>query len=304
MNVLAELGLTHLDGLSPNRHEQYAAAWLVGYRNDKTRAGYAVCVKRWFAFAARMGFDPMAAVRAHVELWQREAELEGLMPRTIVHRLVSLSSFYDYCVDEDLLEKSPMRGVRRPKVERKSPTAWLRRTQLADLIEGARVLGPYPHATVTLYALTGLRVNEGCTADIEGIHFEDFYPKLWVHRKGGADQAIALPLPVHAALQVAHDGRMSGPLLLTRAGTRMTQASVQRILDQAMRNVRGDHGRITPHSLRHSFATAGLDAGVSPEQLAHDAGWVDGRMLAYYSHGKDAAMKSTAHQIAGFVMSA
>lgn len=285
------------------RHENLAAAWLIGYSNAKTRAGYEVCIRKWFSFADRMSFDPLDCRRAHVDLWQREAELEGLKPRTIQHRLVAINSFYEYLVDEELIERSPMRGVKRPRIARVSPTAWLNRTQLADLIDGARALGPYPYATIVLLGLTGVRINEACTANADGLHEVRFYPCLWVHRKGGFDQRVKLPIPVYAALREALDGRTTGPLLLTRTGTRMSQSAAQRIIDRALRSVRGDHGRITPHALRHSWISAGVSAGASLQQLAEDAGHADTRMIPYYTHSDDHPAKSANHVIAGHVMS-
>jgi integrase len=75
-------------------------------------------------------------------------------------------------------------------------------------------------------------------------------------------------------------------------------------LDRAGRELRGRHPRITPHVLRHSWTTLAIDAGVSQDQVRHDAGWADARVVSYYTHGRDQALRATTHSVAAFVFSA
>lgn len=304
--------MTALDDLTGSQmflfgraHENLAAAWLIGYRNAKTRASYAHSINIWFGFCDRIGADPLAALRAHVELYQREMEMEGKKPRTISGRLAALGSFYQYCIDEDVLTKSPMRGVRRPLIEYKSPTQHLNRPQFSDLIEGVRPLGWTPLATIMLLGFNGLRVAEACGIDTTDVSRTESYTVVNVLRKGGKRQDITLAVSTaHAVHKVLEDGHV-GPLLLNRQGNRLDQKAVQRIIDVGMRNVRHPpSGRITPHSFRHTWCTLAQDAGVPLERIQADGGWADPRMPGtYYAHGHDNPFKAATHSVAALVQS-
>lgn len=297
-------GLAALATVTARPHETYAAAWLAGYRSPRTREAYRISITQWFTWCASKGLDPLQVVRAHIELWQRELEASGRKPRTVSLRITALASWYRYLIDEEVLTKDPVRRVRRPKIERRSPTAFLTRPQMADLLEGAQALGPHPYALVCVLALNGLRIAEACSLDVDSMRTDGFYPVLTFIRKGGKTGQAVLSRPAEAAVMAAIDGRGSGPLLLTRAGTRMNQRAAQRIIDQAMKGVRGRHGRITPHALRHSWATACLAAHVPADQVQHDGGWADPRLLSYYSHGQEAPARAATHAVAAFVFGA
>lgn len=283
-------------------HETLAMAWLAGFRSPRTRAAYSLGIRSWFGWCEECNADPLGIARAHIDLWVRQLEAR-LADRTVALRITTLASFYEYLVDQDVIAKNPTKGVRRPKVQRKSPTAWLRRPQLADLIAGAAELGPHPHALVTLLALNGLRISEACGIDVDALRYRDFYPQLTVTRKGDLDQVITLARPTEAVILAAIADRTDGPLLLTGYLTRMNQKAAQRILDKAAVNVRGEHGRITPHVLRHSWTTIALQAGVNPDQIMHDGGWQDHRMVGYYAHGQDDPIRAATHAVAGLVLS-
>lgn len=284
-------------------HETLAGAWLAGFNSQRTRAAYGNNIRQWFGWCETNGTDPLRAIRAHVDLWVRQGEAAGDSPRTIALRITTLSSFYGYLVDQDVITKNPTRGVRRPRLQRKSPTAWLSRPQLADFVEASRDLGAHPHALVLLLALNGLRISEACGIDVEDRVMRGFYPQITVTRKGGERQAITLARPTEHAVDLAIGDRTSGPLLLNRAGNRMTQRNAQLIIDKCIPAVRGEHGRITPHALRHSWTTIALQSGANPDQVMHDGGWNDHRMVGYYAHGQDDPARSVTHAVAGVVLS-
>lgn len=282
-------------------HETYAGAFLAGYRNAKTREAYEVSLRQWFTFCDKNRVDPLRVVRAHVELFARELEALGRKPRTVCLRLVAISAFYEYLVDEDVLTKNPTRRVKRPKVDRASPTAWLTGRQVFDLLTAAEQLGPHKYALLCLLALNGLRIAEACSLNVESVASDGFYATLHFTRKGGGAGSAVLSRPVEAAVQAAIGGRSEGPLLLTEAGTRMNQKAAQRAIDRIIDQVRGKHGRVTNHALRHSWTTLCLAAGVPVDQVQHDGGWADSRLVAYYSHGKDAPLRASTHMATAFV---
>jgi site-specific recombinase XerD len=90
-----------------------AAAWLAGYSCPRTRRTYQTMIRSWLDWCAAYGVEPLAARRAHVELWQRCLDAHGYAPRTIALKLTAVAGFYRYCQQEDLLTSTPMTCVRR-----------------------------------------------------------------------------------------------------------------------------------------------------------------------------------------------
>lgn len=285
--------------------ELAAASFIAGYHNPRTREAYTIHLRDWFEFCASHELDPMAALRVHLELWLRSLEHRDFKPRTIALKVTAVRSFYRYCVDEEWLDASPADRVKGPTIERKSPRGALTRTQLFDLVEGAAQITPDAHALVMLLGFNGLRIGETCAANVTDLVYDGFSPVLWLpNRKGGKEGAAALARPVEAALKAVVGDRSDGPLLRNRAGNRMTRANAQCILDRAMANVRGNHPRVTPHVLRHTFCTLAVDAGVSLSRLQHDGGWSDQRMVSYYCHTRHDPINASTHLVAAHVLSA
>jgi site-specific recombinase XerD len=244
------------------------------------------------------------ARRAHIELWQRGLEQHGYALRTIALKLTAVASFYRYCEQEELVVRTPMACVRRPRVERLSPRGALSRGQVHDLLAAAQRLGPHPYGLCCVLALNGLRIGEATGLDVDDLDYDGLFPILRFTRKGARAGVAVLARPTEAAITACIAERTSGPLFLNRAGQRMDQRGAQRILDRAVANLRGRHPRVTPHVLRHSWTTLAIDAGVPHDQIQHDGGWSDARMVSYYTHGRDQALRATTHSVAAYVLSA
>lgn len=285
--------------------ELAAASWLAGYSNKLTRKSCTTHIRDWFQFCSDHSVDPMSAQRVHVELWVRSIEGRGLKPRSCALKISTVRSFYSYCLDEGWLDVSPAARVKAPKIERRSPREALNRTQLADLIDAAGVLGPNQRALVMLLGFNGLRIGETCAANIEDLVRVGFSPVLLLpRRKGGKEGSAALSRPVEAALHEAIGDRTSGPLIVNQAGNRITRSNAQRILNKASKAVRGRVPKLSPHVLRHTWCTLAIEAGASLTRVQADGGWSDTRMAEYYIHSKSDPLNSTTHLVAAHVLSA
>jgi integrase/recombinase XerD len=98
-----------------------AVAFVASYSSPGTRQAYATQVRLWFSWCEQHHVEPLADVRRpQVELYARDVETRGLAPATIALKLVVLTGFYRYCVEEQLLEHSPAVHVRRPKISQES----------------------------------------------------------------------------------------------------------------------------------------------------------------------------------------
>jgi integrase/recombinase XerD len=92
-----------------------------------------------------------------VELYARELEARSLSAATVALKLVVLTGFYRYCVEEQLLEHSPAVHVRRPKVSQESTRIGLDRNELAAFQVQAGLSGGNDHVLACLLGLNALR---------------------------------------------------------------------------------------------------------------------------------------------------
>jgi site-specific recombinase XerD len=152
-------------------------------------------IRSWLGWCAQSGVEPLAARRAHVELWQRCLEQHGYAARTVALKLTAVASFFRYCQQEDVLTYTPMACVRRPHVERLSPRGALSRGQVHDLLAAAERHGPHPYGLCCVLALNGLRIGEATALDVDDLDYDGLYPVLAVTRKGARPARAVLARP-------------------------------------------------------------------------------------------------------------
>lgn len=275
-----------------------ATAFLAGYKRP-TREAYARDLRAWGAFLARLGLDALDARRVHVDAFVREAEEVGVAPSTIARRLSALSGFYAYAL-EGAIDRSPVSRVRRPRVSDESPRLGVDRDGLRALLDAGVAAGARDHALVCLLALNGLRVSEAVGADVADLGHERGHRTLALRRKGGKRQTVALAPRTARALDVLLDGRDIGALFVDDDGERVSRFVAHRTVRRLARGVGMEHA-VSPHSLRHGFVTAALDAGVSLRDVQDAAGHADPRTTRRYDRGRNSLDRAATYAVAAFV---
>lgn len=271
-----------------------AGAFLAGYSNDQTRDAYKRDLKAWFEFAEKMRFDPLACHRSHVDLYVREA--------SISRRLTALSSFYQWCVDEDYLTTSPMKRVRRPKVRKDAPRAWMGRHQLADWVDAAEQEGGNVYALACLLAYNALRIGEVIRADVEDLSAERHHRTLAIMGKGSKPDLIPLTNRTAFAVDQALHGRTTGPLILGGTGLRLSRESAARTVARLARRA-GIDKHLTPHSLRRSAITGLLESGVDLRRVQDFARHEQPNTTRRYDQAKRTLDGHAAYQMEGYIAS-
>jgi integrase/recombinase XerD len=243
------------------------AAWLVGYKGN-TREAYARDLRDWTTWCAGIGLELVAATRAHVELYARDmAENRGLADGTVARRLAAMASFYGYLLDEELIVRSPMTRVRRPRLARDSMTQAPDRDELGRLLEVARLSGPRDHALLCLLGLNGLRISEAVGIDVDDLSTDRGHRLVRIVGKGAKPALVPLAPRTAAAIDrllavyVDPQENAHRPLFRGRDGGRMTRHAAYAVVKKLARQA-GIRKRLSPHSLRHGFARISLEAGV------------------------------------------
>jgi site-specific recombinase XerD len=211
-----------------------------------------------------------------------------------------LSGFYAYALDEDLIARSPVARIRRPKVSDESPRLGLDREQTRLLLGAAEADGLRSSALVALLGLNGLRISEALAADVDDLGRERGHRTLRIVRKGGKVAVAPLAPRTAAAVDALIGDRTSGPIFETRTGRRLDRQAAWKIVRRLAREVGVDQA-VCPHAFRHGFVTTALDAGVSLRDVQDAAGHADPRTTRRYDRARHSLDRHATYSVAAQV---
>lgn len=279
---------TEVPRFHPRAAETAAKSFLARYEVANTRRSYQLSLNQWFAWCDEQGIDPLEAKRPHIELFLRELTITGRTAATANSKLNALAGFYRYAVIDEIITRNPMDHVERPKIDRVSKTKGLNRTEFGDVVRYLNEKGSLQdRALVLTLGYTGLRVSECLGIQVDDLGIYAGQRTVFIRRrKGGKSQTLTLAPEVGWILEQLVAGRTSGPVFTTRTGAPMDRKSAARVVARVVKRA-GISKRITPHSLRHTFVTLALDAGVPERDIAIATGHADTRMIGYYDRARD-----------------
>lgn len=281
-----------------------AVAGFLARYSGGTRVAYACDLRSFFWWCDLHHLGAFDVSRPHLELWAREMEeVRHLARATVGRRLSTVAGFYRFAVIDRLIEHSPADYVRRPRRSEESPTLGLDRMELGAFIAQGAAGGPVDHALACLLGLLGLRVSEACGIDIEDLDFQRGHRTVTVMGKGSKLALIPLPPRVARAIDAAAGERTSGPVLLNRIGNRLNRHGATRIVRRLAKRA-GITKHISPHSLRHSFITAALDAGVPLRDVQIAARHADPRTTTRYDRARENLDRHASYIVTAFVAGA
>jgi integrase len=153
-------------------------------------------------------------------------------------------------------------------------------------------------------ALNGLRISEALGADIEHLAVERGHRTLTITRKGGKIVTIPLAPRTARSIDMCIGERSDGPILLNReANARLDRHAATRIVKRLARQA-GIGKKISPHSLRHSFITAALDAGVALRDVQEAASHADPRTTMRYDRARGSLDRHATYIVATYLAGA
>jgi integrase/recombinase XerD len=278
------------------------AGFLAGYRG-LTREAYELDLRQYAGWCQQHHLRLFQARRADIECFARDLEARGRARATITRRLCTVAGFYRYAVQEDLLDHSPAAHVRRPRLNYESHATGLDRNELGALLVAAGLGQPAEHALISLLALNGLRVSEATGANIEALGVERGHRTLVITRKGGKVVTIPLAPRTARAIDLAIGERSEGPIFLSAYGGRLDRHGAGRVVRRVARRA-GIAKLIGPHTLRHAFITAALDAGVPLRDVQEAASHADPRTTMRYDRARTSLDRHATYIVAAYVAGA
>jgi site-specific recombinase XerD len=285
--------------------EQVTEAWLANRRlSEHTRDAYRRDVAGWLAWCASRDLDPLTATFLDVNAYARGLEARPLSPATVARKLSGLSSWYAFLVKLRAVDTNPVGGADRPPVARDhSATVGLTPAQVDALLAAADAdTGPAAlrhRAVLALLADLGLRVGELVGLDVTDVGWERGHRTVRFVGKGGKPRRRALTPAAADALDRYLGDRTDGPLFVTAGGTRLDRHAVFRLVRRLAREAGiASWDRLSPHSLRHAFATTARAEGVPLEDVQDAMGHADPRTTRRYDRDRHNLDRDPAYRIA------
>jgi integrase/recombinase XerC len=212
---------------------------------------------------------------------------------SVARHLSSLRTFFKYLVREGIVESNPARTVSTPKKEKVLP-AVLQTSDVALLLEQpdtSTTLGIRDAAWLELLYASGLRISELVGIDVDDLELRGRLLK--VRGKGSKERIVPFGSKAEQALraylavrgELAHDGDQQAVFVNYR-GQRITTRSVRRLFDGYVRASALRAG-VSPHTLRHSFATHLLNAGADLRGIQELLGHASLSTTQKYTHLND-----------------
>jgi tyrosine recombinase XerC len=205
-----------------------------------------------------------------------------LKKSSLARKLAAIRSFFQFAVKSEWLAENPARVVATPKQERLVPS-FLTEEEMAgflDMPPSEKPLDLRDRAALELLYATGIRVSELVGINVEDIHLGERLVR--VRGKGKKERIVPfggiarerLRSYLRERQELAGDRIDENAIFLNYKGRRLTTRSVERIVDKYIR-LTAVKRKISPHSLRHSFAShllsRGADLRVIQELLGHES---------------------------------
>ena len=259
-------------------------------QSQNTLAAYRRDVSRFAKYLPNKRLDDakISDVRSFLVFLRNE---EGLAPSSVARCLSSLKSFYEYLSVENLISENPTENIASPRPWRKLPNV-MSVEEVDALITAPDIntlAGIRDLAMLELIYATGLRVSELVSLKMSAVDLEVGY--LRSLGKGSKERVVpigdvaktAIESYVNNARPLFQKKRRSGDLFLTRRGNAMTRQGFWKILKKYSIKAKIE-GAVSPHALRHAFATHLLERGADLRSVQMMLGHSDISTTQIYTH--------------------
>ena len=281
--------------------ELWAASFLDFCRIEKglapnSIASYRLDLKSYVAFCPPDATGDVETVRSYVDSLYKS----GLTSRSIARHLTTLRNFYQFLLREGKVSSDPVGAIPLPRQWKNLPK-YLNLEQINRLVQAPdtnKPTGMRDRAMLEFLYATGLRVSELCTVELAGLTLD--LGVVRVTGKGNKERMVPVG---KAALRAVTEylaggrsallrGRGSKYLFVTSRGSAMTRQSFWKQLAVYGKNA-GIWQRLTPHVIRHSFATHLLEGGADLRSVQTMLGHSDIATTQIYTHVLKSRLRST-----------
>lgn len=217
--------------------------------------------------------------------------------KSISRHLSSLRSFYNYLIDIKLIEDNIFKRIRNPKIEKKLPN-YLNILEIEEILDSISLDNSEDIRNKCVFLLlyaTGLRASELSNITLSDIDFNNL--SIRVLGKGNKERIVyygeVAKDILNDYLKVRNEFivKDNNYLFLNKSGNKLSRESIGGIINKIIDNSSVNH-KISPHVLRHTFATHLLDNGADLRSVQELLGHVNLRTTEIYTHVSNERIKS------------
>jgi tyrosine recombinase XerC len=284
--------------------------YLIAERNASphTVSNYRREIAQFMAFAQANGVTAWTGVTpALLRQWLAALHAQGYVKASVVRRVSELRAFYAFLCRHDLAETNPVQAISAPKLPQRLPRP-LTHEEIDGLLSAPTVSTPQGQrdkAMLELLYAGGLRISELLGLDVGQVDLAQ--AQVRVLGKGAKERVALIGGPAVEALRLyLADGRVkllsagaesrplrkTSALFLNRFGQRLSISMFTRSFSDYARAAGIEH-RVTPHMLRHSFATHLLDGGADLRSVQELLGHEQASTTQIYTQVSQTQLKET-----------
>jgi integrase/recombinase XerD len=272
--------------------------------SENTRQAYHADLKDFLAFLDTKSITSANAVtRKHILDYMLETRDRGLSTNSISRRLVSIKVFFRYLQQESMLTDNVTDAMDSPKLWKVLPTTLSEKEveQLLEAPDETKRLGLRDKAIIETFYSTGLRVSELSNLKIQDLHFDAGY--LVCFGKGSKERVVPIGEKARTILQrylqemrpSLVKGQDPGHVFLNQRGQRLSRKGIWKLIRHYARKAHIVK-KLTPHTLRHSFASHLLANGAPLRFIQEMLGHADITTTQIYTHVDQARLKTVHEQ--------
>jgi integrase/recombinase XerC len=274
--------------------------------SEKTRRAYLYDLTRFQDFLVQLnGRTPAIAkittqsIREYLNHLQLELAYKST---TLARTIASIRKFFEFCVDRGEVEASPASVIHNPKQPKKLPVYLVQEelTRLLQAPDKSEAMGLRDAAILTTLAFTGCRLSEIVGLNVD--HLSLTQRSMRVMGKGSKERIIPLNDVVMDAISAYLDVRgfaNSPALYLNKFGRRLSGRSVENIVRKYVLQAGVFRDRISPHKLRHTFATLLHSKDVDILEIQKLLGHASITSTQIYTHTSSSRLRAAVNKLDG-----
>lgn len=267
--------------------------------SDKTITSYEENIMRFFEYLENRKANYKKLTKEIIRDFLKKLDNEKYSNASISQVLSSLRTYYKYLVKENIVSSNPFKNIRNPKLSKRLPN-YLNNFQIEDLIDIYDYSNPTNirnHLVIELLYSTGIRVSELVNLKLSDINFSD--NSIRILGKGNKERIVlygdyakdSLNIYLKEARNTFIKRVQNNYLLLNCFGNKLTTRSIQNIVKDctdklALKN------NVTPHTIRHTFATDLLNNGADIRSVQELLGHSSLSTTQVYTHLTNDRLKS------------
>ena len=252
--------------------------------SDYTIKNYQLDLTDFFKYVSKSNIDFLNMKNTHVRGYLKYLDTCNLKNTTISRRISALRTFYNYLLEKGFVKSNIFLNVKNPKLEKKLPN-YLNYTEIEELLASIDTRtdeGLERRLLIEMFYSTGCRVGEMVNVKISDI---DFYNKtIKVMGKGSKERIVYYGDYASKYLEdYLKNKDKKGYLFTNKRGEKLTIEEVEYIVRDIMKHI-SIKTHVTPHTLRHTFATHLLNNGADIRTVQELLGHANLSTTGIYTH--------------------